>query len=174
MKCWLISTSSEGSSRAGPCSGHQRALQQASMSRFAAKWVVGLNAPSNSTLLTPQSHTARSFGITNAELSHAMDSSRKRKATNATPTTDNSATKKIKLVVRVPSPSVYAILQHETRRCGACDCKTQRHICFWLWWLVVGWCCEGRDKVRAGSRQSIGGGIGLWTNLTHGTSVILR
>jgi len=63
---------------------------------------------------TPLSHTVRepqiavaahiSFHPSTLQRAAAMDASRKRKANNATPSnTDGSATKKIKLVVRVPS-----------------------------------------------------------------------
>jgi hypothetical protein len=111
----------------------------------------------------------------------AMDAIRKRKASNATPTnTDGSATKKIKLVVRVPL--FYTLLRGiiawadrvqakgaYVSLCVLSDGGAGRCWCRW--------CCEREDKsatVRQPARESMGG-IGLSRpNLTHGISVILR
>jgi hypothetical protein len=81
-----------------------------------------------------------------------MDSSRKRKAANATPSsTDGSATKKIKLVVRVPFVNTLFFAMDRVpesraggRRIGACV----RRRCWVVWW-----CCEREDQVRDDARE---------------------
>jgi hypothetical protein len=82
----------------------------------------------------------------------AMDSSRKRKAANATPSsTDGSATKKIKLVVRVPFANIlfFAMDRVPGLRAGGgrISASVRRR-----WW-VVWWCCEREDQVRDDARE---------------------
>jgi hypothetical protein len=79
-----------------------------------------------------------------------MDSSRKRKANNATPSnTDGSATKKIKLVVRVPL--LYAVffavrfaIADRVQANGTWVCMCVSDGSGARCW----WCCEREDKSR--------------------------
>ena len=90
-----------------------------------------------------------------------MDSSRKRKANNATPSnTDGSATKKIKLVVRVPLP-----LRSFAERIAFLD-RVQANgawVCLCVSDGGAGLCCEREDRSRrfASVRVRAWTGIGL-------------
>ena len=75
-----------------------------------------------------------------------MDSSRKRKANNATPSnTDGSATKKINLVVRVPSSMrpfagrITFVGRVQTNSAWVCLCVSDGG---------AGWCCEREGRSR--------------------------
>jgi hypothetical protein len=81
-----------------------------------------------------------------------MDSSRKRKATNATPSSaDGSATKKIKLVVRVPFVNIlfFAMDRVPGSRAGG----QRMDVCVRRRCWVVWWCCEREDQVRDDARE---------------------